>query len=193
MNKLLIAISSVLFMMACNSNDNTADSNADSTNQKKEAKDSNDAKFDTTNMKKDADFVVDAADGGMLEVQLGKLALKNASNADVKSMGQKMIDDHSKANDELKALAKKYNITIPDSLGEKSRDKYNDLSKLKGNDFDKKYTSMMVSDHKDDIDEFQKEADKGGNAELKNWASQTLPVLQGHLKMWEDIKDKNKY
>jgi putative membrane protein len=116
-------------------------------------------------------------------VQLGKLALTNSSAPAVKKFANMMIEDHTKANAELKALAEKKNITVPAVLSNKNQDDYNDLSKKKGADFDKAYTSFMVKDHKDDIDEFKKEADKGTDADLKDWASGKVPVLQHHLEM----------
>jgi putative membrane protein len=150
---------------------------------KKIAKDENKEKFDSTSIEEDTKFAVAAADGGMMEVELGKLALTNASSAKVKEFAQMMVDDHGKANAELKALAQTKNISIPSSLSNKKQDKYNDLAKMKGVDFDKAYTSFMVDDHKEDIEAFRKEAEKGNDMELKNWASTKLPILEHHLMM----------
>src|SRR5690348_14145789 len=86
------------------------------TDSKEAATDQNEKKFDNTSLEHDADFAVKAADGGMLEIQLGNLALTNASAAAVKQFGQMMIDDHSKASDELQKLAAGKNITIPATL-----------------------------------------------------------------------------
>jgi putative membrane protein len=147
------------------------------------AKDENKEKFDSTSIEDDTKFAVAAADGGMMEVELGKLALTNASSAKVKEFAQMMVDDHGKANEELKALAQTKNISIPAVLSNKKQDKYNDLAKKKGVDFDKAYTSFMVDDHKEDIDAFRKEAEKGKDPELKNFASSKLPILEHHLMM----------
>jgi putative membrane protein len=154
--------------------------NADS---KKAATEDNKEKFDSTNLQDDARFAVAAADGGMMEVELGKLALANGSSKIVKEFAQTMIDGHSKAGEELKALAAAKNITLPGSLSSKHQDDYNGLAKKKGADFDKAYASYMVDDHKEDIDEFSKEAEKGNDPELKNWAAGKVPVLQHHLMM----------
>lgn len=150
---------------------------------KKEAAEENKAKFDSTNLEDDTKFAVAAADGGMMEVELGKLALVNGSSKTIKQFAQMMIDDHSKAGEELKALATSKNITLPAALSNKNQDALNDLSKKKGNDFDKAYASFMVDDHKEDIDEFRKQAENGKDADLKNWAAGKVPVLEHHLMM----------
>jgi putative membrane protein len=128
-----------------------------------------------------ADFMREAASGGMMEVALGKLALKNSTSADVKAMGQMLITDHTKANDQLKALAAKKGVTLPDSMMDKHKDKYDDAAKLKGKDFDKKFASMSVDDHQDDIDKFTSESKSITDPELLAWIKNTLPTLQKHL------------
>ena len=90
---------------------------------KEVAEDQNDAKFEDTKIEDDTDFAVEAADGGMYEVELGKLAQSNAASADVKKFGQTMVDEHSKANEELKALATQKNITLPGALSDKHQKK----------------------------------------------------------------------
>jgi putative membrane protein len=162
---------------------------------KEVAEDQNEEKFDDSNIEKDTEFAVEAADGGMLEVELGKLAQANAASPEVKKFAQMMVDDHSKANDELKALAAQKSITLPAAMSEKCQKKYNDLTEKKGEEFDKDYVSLMVSDHKDDVDAFEKEADKGNDPELKAWAGEKLPTLRHHLEMaqaTEEVLKKNK-
>lgn len=159
------------------------------------AEDQNEEKFDDSNIEKDTEFAVKAADGGMLEVELGKLAQTNAASPEVKKFAQMMVDEHTKANDELKAVAAQKNITLPATMGEKCQKKYNDLAEKKGNDFDKDYISLMVSDHKDVVDEFEKEADKGNDPEIKAWAGEKLPALRHHLEMaqaTEEVVKNNK-
>jgi len=138
----------------------------------------------------DRKFFTDASQGGMLEVELGKIAAGKGSNPDVKTFGQRMVDDHSKANDQLKDLASKKNVKLLDKLSpskQKVVDKYN---KLSGAAFDSSYISNMVTDHKQDVAEFKKEAKSGKDADLKSWAGTTLPTLEDHLKMAEDTKAK---
>jgi putative membrane protein len=161
---------------------------------KEVAEEQNEEKFDDSSIEKDTEFAVAAADGGMLEVQLGQLAQTNASSPQVKEFGKTMSDEHSKANEELKALAAQKNITLPSALSEKKRKKYDDLAEKKGEEFDKDYIDFMVEDHKDDIDKFEKEADKGDDADLKTWASGKLSTLRHHLQMAQEaqeaLKDK---
>jgi putative membrane protein len=155
---------------------------------KKTAEKQNDQKFDNK-MEDDAEFVVEAANDGMYEVQVAQLAKTNAASPKVKELAEHMIADHSKANEELKAIAAKKNITLPAKLSDKRQKDFDELTKEKGADFDKKYTKMMVSDHKDAIDLFQKEADKGHDGELKGWASTKIATLQHHLSMAESTHD----
>jgi putative membrane protein len=160
------------------------------TDSKEIAEDQNESKFDSVDTKGDAEFAVAAADGGMLEVQLGELAVSQASSATVKKFGQSMIDDHSKANEELKSLAAQKNITLPSTLSDKNQKRYDELAGKSGVEFDKAYAKFMVEDHKEDIDEFKKEADKGNDPDLKSWASGKVPVLEHHLSMAEAARDE---
>src|ERR1041385_5985219 len=129
---------------------------------------------------KDRNFINEAAQGNMLEVKLGELAQTNTTTDKVKVLGQHMIDDHTKAENDLKALASKKGIVVPANLDEKGFKVYNKLVKKQGKDFDKAYTKCMVKDHKEDIEKFKKQAEKGDDADLKAWAQNTLPTLEGH-------------
>jgi len=136
--------------------------------------------------KSDKKFVDEAAQVGMAEVKLGQLATEKASSEDVKKFGQMMVDDHTKANDELKAFAQKKMVDLPTDLG-KHQKTYDKLSKLSGSDFDKEYMEAMVKDHKEDVSEFEKQAARGQDSELKAWAAKTLPTLQMHLQHAQDL------
>ena len=138
----------------------------------------------------DEHFVKEAATGGMAEVQLGKLAADKASNADVKKFGQKMADDHGKANDELKQWASSNHVTLPTELDAKAKATRDRLTKLNGAAFDKAYMHDMVMDHQHDVAAFKKESTAGKDADLKAWAAKTLPTLQDHLKMAQDTASK---
>lgn len=129
----------------------------------------------------DKQFAENAAKGGMMEVMLGKIAETNASNELVKAFGKMMVEDHTKANDELKSWAMKVGYALPTSLNPDQQKKVDDLKMKKGMDFDKAYTDLMVSDHKADIAEFKKESSSGTEASLKSWASSTVPTLEHHL------------
>jgi len=136
-------------------------------------------------MGSDQHFVMEAAKGGLAEVELGKLAAEKASSEDVKKFGQRMVDDHGKANDELKSLAQSKNITLPTAPDSKDKAKMDRLSKLSGEAFDRAYMQEMVKDHKKDVNEFRTESKSGKDPEIKSWASKTLPTLEEHLTMAE--------
>jgi putative membrane protein len=133
----------------------------------------------------DKSFAEKAAIGGLAEVEMGKLAQEKAGSEQVKQFGQRMVDDHSKANDELKQVATAKGLTLPTDLDAKHKSKLDKLQKLSGAQFDRAYMDDMVADHKQDVGEFQKEAKSGKDSDIKGFASKTLPTLQEHLKMAE--------
>jgi putative membrane protein len=134
----------------------------------------------------DHSFVMKAAEGGMAEVELGKLAASKGSSEQVKQFGQKMVDDHSKVNDELKTLAQNKNITLPTDLNSKDKSTKKKLEKLSGAEFDRAYMQAMVKDHSTDVSEFRKEANSGKDPDVKAFAAKTLPTLENHLKLAQD-------
>jgi len=138
----------------------------------------------------DKKFMTEAAQGGMEEVELGRLAAANGSDPDVKSFGQRMVDDHTKANDQLKQVAQSKGVTLPTDMTKSQHNDMNKLSKMTGADFDKAYMKMMVKDHKKDVAEFKKESKSGKDADVKSFASTTLPTLEEHLKMAQDTAGK---
>ncbi|WP_081148657.1 DUF4142 domain-containing protein [Niastella vici] len=125
-------------------------------------------------------FIDEAAMGGMMEVELGKLAQEKAMSQRVKNFGEMMVRDHSAVNDDLKAICRQKNVTPPADMG-KHKDHYDDLSKKNGAEFDKAYIKMMVDDHQDDIKAFEKVAENGTDPDVKTFASQKLPTLRRHL------------
>ena len=133
----------------------------------------------------DKSFVEKAAIGSMAEVQMGKLAQQKAGSDQVKQFGTRMVDDHSKANDDLKQVASHKGITLPSDLDAKHKNKMAKLEKLSGAQFDRAYMDDMVSDHKKDVAEFEKQAKSGNDADIKGFASKTLPTLQQHLSLAE--------
>jgi putative membrane protein len=137
-------------------------------------------------------FVMDAAEGGMAEVELGKLAKDKGSSEGVKQFGQRMVDDHGKANDELKKIASSKSITLPDAPAAKHKATMDRLSKLSGADFDRAYIKEMVKDHEQDVKEFQHESQSGSDSDIKEFAAKTLPTLQDHLKQIKELESGNK-
>ncbi|MBV8388291.1 MAG: DUF4142 domain-containing protein [Mucilaginibacter sp.] len=140
----------------------------------------------------DAKFAVEAANGGMAEVVLGKLALEKSNNAKVKDFANMMVTDHSKVNDELKALAKKLNITLPDSIASDESKTRDDLAKKSGAEFDEAYVKDMVDDHKKDVKAFEDAAKNCKDNDLKAFAAKTLPTLKMHLEAIERVKKQMK-
>lgn len=131
--------------------------------------------------KRDADFMVNAASGGMLEVQLGQLAQTHSRNQRVKDFGAMMIKDHGESGEKLKALATSKNITLPDSISNRQQKQKERLQKKNGAAFDEAYINMMADDHKKDLREFEKQASDGTNPDIKAFASDNIKMLQMHL------------
>jgi putative membrane protein len=140
----------------------------------------------------DRKFVQEAAIGGMAEVEMGNLAQKNASSDAVKQFGQKMVSDHTKANDDLKQVASSKGVQVPAALDHKNQRALDQLSKKSGADFDKAYMSQMVDDHKKDVAEFKKESNAAKDPDVKNFATQTLPTLREHLQLAQTTNDEVK-
>jgi len=128
----------------------------------------------------------------MMEVDLGQLAAAKATNQDVKDFGNKMVADHGKANDELKALASQKGLTLPTTPGAEEKTTSNALEKKTGAAFDKAYMNDMVKDHEKDVKEFKNAVSKIQDPDLKNWASNTLTVIQGHLDLAKQVDSKLK-
>jgi putative membrane protein len=137
----------------------------------------------------DRKFVEEAAQGGMAEVQHGNLAAQRATNPQVKQFAQRMVQDHSKANDELKAVASARGITLPTTMDRKHHRAMEKLGKLSGAEFDREYMKHMVDDHKKDISLYEKQAKSGKDGDLKSFAAKTLPILQEHLTLAQSTHD----
>lgn len=146
----------------------------------------------TAPAKLDQDFSAKAAEGGLLEVELGKLAAKNAAQPEVKAFGERMIADHGKIDAELKALAAEKGIPLPDKLQAAQTKKLTHLASLKGEAFDKAYLAEMLKDHETDVAEFRATAGKLTDPELKAFAEKTLPTLEAHLQSLHEIKKERK-
>lgn len=135
----------------------------------------------------DSEFATKAASGGLLEVELGKVLAAKGSTPKARKFGQQMVDDHTKANNELKAIAAKHNITLPTSLGEDHQKVYKDVTEEKGVDMDKEYLKEMVKDHEEDVKEFTEASVKASYPDLKEFATKTTPKLQHHLEMAQQM------
>jgi putative membrane protein len=160
-----------------NANSNTANSNSNKSHS-------------APKMTSDAKFANAAAVGGMEEVQLGQIAAQKGASDEVRQFGQRMVDDHTKANQDLMQVASGKGWALPTALDAKAQGDVSKLSALSGDKFDKEYVKMMLDDHKKDVGEFQKESTGGADADIKSFATRTLPTLQDHLQMIQRIHDK---
>ena len=131
----------------------------------------------------DIEFATDAAEGGLKEVQLGELAQQQAESEEVQQFGQRMIEDHGKANEQLKQIAQQKGIELPQELSEDAKQLYDELQQKSGREFDQAYMDEMVSDHEEDVETFQEYAETGQDPDLTSFAEETLPVLQEHLEL----------
>ncbi len=136
-----------------------------------------------------ADFLVRAADGGLSEVEAGKLGQEKATNAKVKSFASMMVNDHTAANDKVKSLAASRNINLPNAPSAENAKKVEDLSKKSGAEFDREFMKMMVDDHEKTIDLFEKASGNVNDTEIKAFADNTLPKLKEHLESAKQIRD----
>ncbi len=142
----------------------------------------------------DKAFIKDAAKGGMMEVAMGRVAEKNASESEVKNFGARMVKDHSKANEDLKAIAKEENVGWPaeKEAGKWKSDKDYMDAMVKDHESDKDYMDAMVKDHEKDLAEFEKEAKDGSDPKVKSFADKTAKTVREHLEMAKEIDTKLK-
>ena len=193
LNRLGILLISIVFaggiMAGCkggrNADRNGVDSAMDINNQKI-------ADTVTAVGNKEADFMVEAANGGMTEVQAAQIAQQKANLGDVRKFADKMVEDHTKLNDQLKALASNLNITIPSAIDADSKAMIDKLNNTKAVDFDKTYMDMMVKDHDKDVDMFQNSAKDVANSDVHNFITSALPTLQAHQQMAKKIQSSLK-
>jgi putative membrane protein len=137
----------------------------------------------------DKTFVKEAASGGMAEVELSKVAQKS-ENADVKHFADRMVQDHTKANDELMAIANRLGVEMPKTLDSEHERMRGKLQTLHGKAFDEQYMHDMVNDHNKAVKLFQQEERSGQSTEFKQFAQKTLPTLEEHQKMAQELSHK---
>ena len=138
----------------------------------------------------DKAFAVTVAQNGMAEIALAKMAAQKSKNADVKKFAQRVITDHTKVGQELNKIAATKNITMPADVKPDQKQTHDRFMTLSGADFDREFMSLMAENHDKSVTSFQGEANNGTDAELKAFASKTLPTLQEHQRMAHDIYNK---
>jgi putative membrane protein len=139
----------------------------------------------------DKKFVHSALEGGNAEVKLGQLAAQKGNSEDVKQFGQKMVDDHTKLGEQMKQIAQKEGISVPDGIPAKDKALETKLNSLSGEEFDKAYIKAMVKDHRKDLSEFKKEASSGNDTSIKDAANQGSQIISEHLQMVEQMAQKH--
>jgi putative membrane protein len=138
----------------------------------------------------DRTFMMEAATGGMAEVELGQMAATKGQKAKVKSFGQRMVRDHSKANAELIQLAMRKGVTLPTELTQEQMSEKEKLSNLSGADFDREYMMMMVADHDKDVMAFEEKSGSAADPDLKKFVAKILPTLKVHQRLAKAINVK---
>lgn len=189
MKQTLIFSLGLFILCACNQQEKDPVEKADSANKEKTDNDTPAAaRIDDAS----ADFLVKAADGGMTEVEASRTAQQKATNGDVKSFAQMMVDDHTGANAAVKQLAANLNVTIPAAPSEEHQKDITKLNEKTGRDFDKAYMNMMVDDHKKTIDLFEKAENDCKEESVKAFVRNTLPKLRTHLNAADSIQNRLK-
>ncbi|WP_026734061.1 DUF4142 domain-containing protein [Fischerella sp. PCC 9605] len=137
----------------------------------------------------DREFVTQAAQSNLTEIQLGQLAQKKGATSAVQQYGQRMVQEHTQANSQLQQLAEQKNLTLPQDIGEQNKELVANLSKLSGTNFDRAYINQMVQEHEKAVSLFQRQAEEGQDPDLKAFAAKTLPNLQEHLEQARSLAD----
>ncbi len=190
LNFILATAASLLLMFSMSALAQTSGSSTTSSDQSSmgsSSKSSHSSGMSAKSGGADEMFVKKAAQGSKAEVELGQLALQKASSDDVKKFAQRMVDDHTKAGQELQSAVSSKGMTLPDQPDAKEQAEKERLSKLDGPAFDKAYMAHMVKDHQKDVAEFRKEANNGKDQAVKAFAFKTLPTLEDHLKQAKSV------
>jgi putative membrane protein len=142
--------------------------------------------------KEDMDFFDTATQHNLFQVKLGQLVVKQGASEDVKRFAQRMVDDHAKADQRLAEVAKKEGLSMPQELDKKHADQLGRFSQLNGAKLDLEYMNQMVSEHKDYMAAFEREAKDGKDLALKQVAASILPTLHEHLSVARQVHDRLK-
>ncbi|HWH39526.1 MAG TPA: DUF4142 domain-containing protein [Usitatibacter sp.] len=146
----------------------------------------------STLSRSDRKFIEKTAQAGMAEVDAGKLAETKADGQEVKDFARRMVEEHTKANEELKQLAASKGVAMPSDVDRKHHRIMDKLQHHTAAQFEREYLRNQVSDHKDVVRAFEKEANGGGDADLRNWAAGKLPTLREHLRMAQAAQQGSK-
>jgi putative membrane protein len=139
-----------------------------------------------------ATFAKKVAAANTFEIQSSELAKERAQSTDVKSFADKMIADHTKAGQEFKAAVKAANVSPPPAEQPDAKQKaaLSKLQKAQGPAFDRAYVDAQLKAHKEAVSLFRNYSKKGRTAELKSFAEKTLPTLEHHLSMVQQLNSQ---
>lgn len=188
-----------IFVWSCNNAGDSSTTKDSSGTTNNESLDNNNPKDSNTSINSttptdeaSSSFLMKTADVGMAEVHHGELAQQKATNQSVKDFAAMMVQDHTAANDKVKALAAQKNVTLPAAMSEDHQKMEADLSKKTGKAFDKAYIDAMVKGHEKVIKDFEDAANKAGDSDVKAFISNTLPTLHTHLDSAKAIQKRIK-
>ena len=136
------------------------------------------------------EFAQKAAEGGLIEVQLGELAQQQAKDEQVIQFGERMVQDHGRANEKLMAIAEQKAIQLPQELSGDAQQKYEEMQQLSGAEFDEAYMDEMVEDHEKDVELFEQQAESGEDPDLRAFAEETLPTLREHMELAKQVQSQ---
>jgi putative membrane protein len=184
----ILTLASVVALSSCNEAKREQDQDSNEVAEEK-----NDDKFEDRDMEKDADFVADAVAANLAEIKMAQLAQQRSTNSEVKDIAKMLEKDHTMVLGELKTLAQQKAITIPSEPKDDAKDKWQKLNDEKDmKDFDRKWLETMEDSHEKSISKFEKRADKGTDADIKAFASKTLPHLRMHKEKIDACQDNAK-
>ena len=184
--KVVAALLLVGGLTACGGSSDTEDTTEKTNEARIEATAPTEAAADA--QEDDAEFLAEAASASMMEVELGKLALEKSTSPKVKDFARMIVDDHTKAIADLENIATQKNVALPVALMDKHQKMVDKIKDEKGKEFDKKYLDAMVSDHKEDIEEFKEISEETKDLNVKEFAAKSLPKLAAHLEMAERLE-----
>ena len=139
-------------------------------------------------MKADEDFAKAAAESGMAEVELAKLAQTKSTNTEIKALADRLVTDHGKAGDELKSIATKKGILLPTMASATHKATHDRVMKLSGAAFDQAWVTEIVAGHRSSVDRYRSESQNGKDPEFKAFAAKTLPTIEAHLTQAQKIQ-----
>jgi putative membrane protein len=144
----------------------------------------------TERQERDAEFMVDAAANGMLELEMSKLAQQKAATPVVRNFAQRLVQQHGQVNTALRNLAQQKNLVLPGAMGKEQQDKYAELSAVAGTQFDKQFVAAVKELHKNDIDAFEDMSKEAYDGDIRGFAAKYLPTLEQHMEDVEAIEDQ---